>query len=165
MPTYEGDESTLVDYSQEAVETRRKSLIELRNRIESLLEFIPVGVTLSDDNGVVGKITRVCTGASQWANRTWEVTIKGKGLVIEGKKIVYENLDHSISDGNNVHHHKNESICLVDSYGEPGNRLSYLNGTQTRAAAVRIPRAVSRYISECKAEADANKSVVEALAL
>ena len=163
MPTYEGDESVVVSYTKEAVEARKKSLVKLRSRIESLLEFIPVGVTLADDNGVIGRMERVCTGIGQWANREWDVTIKGKGLVIGNNKLVCENLYTSYRDGSNTQQHRGAAFCLLGSDDDRGNTLSWLSGEETRSAAVRLPRALSRYIAECAAETEADRALSEVL--
>jgi hypothetical protein len=72
--------STLTDQIKNAVQARKDSLKELRGRLNEVTAPIPVGVKLSDDQGVVCRVVRVCTGASQWSNRTWEVTIKGRAL-------------------------------------------------------------------------------------
>lgn len=154
-------ESTILDQLTAAVAARKDSLKELRGRIEKLIEPLPVGVVLSDDQGELGKIRRVCTGASQWSNRTWEVTIKGKGLIADGK-LVTETCDRSYWDGNNMHNHSTEPFCLytnsgVDHYNDEA-QLSWLSGRETRALAARLPRAIERYIQECAAEKLANES-------
>lgn len=154
---------SIIDQLTAAVAARKDSLVELRARIEKLIAPLPVGVVLSDDAGEVGKIRRVCTGASQWSNRTWEVTIKGKGLVVDGSKLVSETCDRSYWDGSNMHNHSTEPFCLynnsIDDYYDQRDELDWLSGCETRTIAVRLPRAIERYIQECEAEKVANQAV------
>jgi hypothetical protein len=63
--------STIIEQLETSVSARKDSLIALRARIEKLLVPIPVGVILSDDAGELCRVLRICTGASQWSNRTW----------------------------------------------------------------------------------------------
>jgi hypothetical protein len=152
----ETKESTILEQLTAAVAARKDSLIALRARIESLIEPIPVGVTLADDEGVIGKIKRICTGASQWSNRTWDVTIQGKGLIADGGFLVADICDRSYWDGNNMHHHSTEGFYLGSD--SEGSSLCWLSGKETRKIALRLPRAIERYIEECKAETAANSS-------
>jgi len=153
-------ENTIIDQLTAAVAARKDSLVQLRGRIEKLIAPLPVGVVLADDAGEIGKIRRVCTGASQWGNQTWNVTIKGKGLIAD-RKLVSETCERSYWDGNNMHHHSTEPFCLytgseMDMYDS--EELNWLSGRDTRALALRLPRAIERYIEECKAEEVANKT-------
>ena len=45
-----------------AIGARKDSLKALRARIIDLLDDVPVGVRLNDDQGLVVKVVRVCTG-------------------------------------------------------------------------------------------------------
>jgi hypothetical protein len=159
-------ENTIIKQLEAAVAARQDSLEDLRGRLEKLIAPIPVGVVLADDQGKIGEIRRVCTGASQWSNRTWMVTLKGKGLIAQNGKLVTETCARSYFDGQNMHHHSTEPFCLCadmdDIYDRP--KLSWLSGRETRALALRLPRAIARYIEECKAEAEANENTAEAIA-
>lgn len=156
------NESTILDQLTAAVAARKDSLSDLRARIEKLIEPLPVGVVLGDDEGEIGKIRRVCTGESQWSNQTWNVTIKGKGLIVGGAKLVSETCDRSYWDGSNNHYHSTEPFKIYDGRGdvEDMEQLSWLSGRETRALAVRLPRAIERYIEECRAESAANIATV-----
>jgi len=149
--------STIIEQLETSVSARKDSLIALRARIEKLLVPIPVGVILSDDAGELCRVLRICTGASQWSNRTWDVTITGKAFVVTKTHILAEDLDRSYWDGNNMHHHSSEPFCLGRD-SEDGT-LSWLSGSETRALAVRLPGAIARYMAECEAERTANDAV------
>lgn len=155
--------TSILDQLKAAVSARKDSLAELRSRLETLIAEIPVGVVLIDDEGKVGRIVRVCTGASQWSNCTWDVTIKGKGLVVDGDKLATETCDRSYWDGNNMHHHSTEPFCLYLGPQEDKQELTWLSGKDTRALAVRLPRAIERYIAECVAEKEANQATAQAV--
>ena len=152
--------TSIKDQLAQAVSARKDSLKALRARIIDLLEDVPVGVKLSDDQGLVVKVVRVCTGASQWSNRTWDVTIKGWGLVDANGKLIAENLDGSLWDGNNMHHRSTEPTCLgTDSYDRgdySDTGLSWASGKDTREIAARLPEAIARYMAACEAECAKN---------
>jgi hypothetical protein len=117
---------TITEMLTVAIAARKDSLKALRSRIAEILDPIPVGVVLSDEAGEVCKIVRICTGASQWSNRSWELTIKGTGAIVAGSrdggvagampdsyKLLCEiDLDSSLFDGNNMHHRTDEPTCL-----------------------------------------------------
>jgi len=151
---------TIIEQLTAAVAARKSSLAALRERIMDLIAPIPVGVVLYDDGVEVGRIRRVCTGASQWSNRTWDVTIKGKGLIVAGKLACHDCAE-TYHDGNNLHYHSTEPFCLYTGSGseyEPDrDELSWLSGRETRETALRLPRAIARYIDECEAERAANE--------
>jgi hypothetical protein len=111
--------------------------------------------------GLILKVVRVCSGASQWSNRTWEVTIKGIGYLSADNKVVAEDLDGTYCDGSNMHHRTSEPTCLWDSKGymgdHVGDALSYLSGKETRALATRLPAAIAAYMRDCEAERAANE--------
>lgn len=156
--------STIKDQLTAAVNARKDSLKELRQRIADLVEAVPIGVQLKDDSGMVAKMVRVCTGASQWGNQTWNVTIKGKALLTADGKLIAERLDDSYFDGNNMHYRKTEPTCLGsvgwdDRTGKP-LALDWAGGKDTRALALRLPEAITRYIAECAAEREANSSTL-----
>jgi hypothetical protein len=150
--------STITEQLEAAVAARKDSLKSLRERIAAILAPIPVGVTLRDDAGDVCKIVRVCTGASQWSNRTWEVTIHGRAALASGK-LLCEDLADSKWDGNNTHYRKSEGTCLRHS-DEP---LKWLSGRETRELAKRLPGAIVRYLDECRAEERANNETAAAI--
>jgi hypothetical protein len=149
------NEKSILDQLKDAVSARKDSLAQLRSRIATLIDPLPIGVVLADDQGELGKIERICTGASQWSNRTWDVTLRGTGLVV-GIKLVADTCDRTYWDGSNMHHHSTEAFYLGRDHG--GTELSWLSGRETRALAVRLPRAIERYIAECQAEKQANDS-------
>lgn len=139
-----------------AIDARKHSLKALRGRIEELLDPIPVGVNLSDEGGLVCAIIRVYTGASQRGNRTWDVTIKdvtikGWAAITPDGKLLCEHLDASYSDPT-VPYPRPE-------YAED-QRLSWASGKNTRAAAIRLARAIERYMDECRAEAMQNSATL-----
>lgn len=154
------DATAIKDQLNAAIGARKDSLKALRGRIIDLLEGVPVGVKLADDAGLVVKVVRVCTGASQWSNRTWDVTIKGWGLIDSEGKLIAESLEDSYFDGNNAHYRTSEPTCLgtdghdYGDYGEPG--LSWASGKATRAIAARLPGAIASYMAECRDEQDKN---------
>ena len=143
-----------------AIAARKDSLKALRSRIAEILAPIPVGVVLSDEAGEVCEIDRICTGASQWSNRSWMVTIKGTGAIAAGKLLCEIDLDDSYWDGNNRHSRSDEPTCLWDNGGTQA--LGYLSGPETRACALRLPAAIERYIHQCEAETAANAETLTA---
>ena len=142
-----------------AIGARKDSLKALRARIIDLLDDVPVGVRLNDDQGLVVKVVRVCTGASQWSNQTWGITIKGWAVVDEAGLLVAECLDGWTHDGSNAFTRTSEPTCLV-SHGEPGEELSWSPGNFTRKTAARLPEAIARYMAECEAERAANEAML-----
>ena len=142
----------------EAVAARKGSLTQLRSRIINLIDGIPVGTNLSDQSGLVARIVRVETGASQWANSTWDVTISGWAVVDANGHLIAESLDSRYFDGNNMHHRSDEPTCLPsrdDDYH--GSRaLIWANGASTRAVATRLAPAIVGYLRECTFETEAN---------
>jgi hypothetical protein len=146
---------TVIDQLRAVIKAHKDSLEALRERIAELLDPIPVGVVLSDEQGEVCRIIRVCTGASQWANRTWDVTIRGKGALSPDGKLICELLRDKYWDGNNLHYRKTEPTCSYEG-GEIGDELQWLSSRETRAIAARLPAAIARYMETCKVEAEAN---------
>lgn len=144
---------TALDLLTEAISARQTSLTALRTRLIALTDPIPVGTVLRDSAGEVCRVAPICTGASQWANRRWEVTLTGRGLVANGKLVAGALEDH-LWDGNNMHHHSDEPI-RIGADGD-GDVLRYMRGSDTRALAERLPAAIAAYIGACHAEAAAN---------
>ena len=158
--------SQITEMLTAAIAARKDSLKALRSRIAEILAPIPVGVVLSDEAGEVCEIDRICTGASQWSNRSWMVTIKGTGAIAAGKLLCEIDLDSSVFDGNNMHHRTDEPTCLYTGAnlwdeGYP-QALGYLSGPETRACALRLPAAIERYIHQCEAETAANAETLTA---
>jgi len=152
--------SQITDMLKAAVAARKDSLTALRGRIVDLLEPLPIGVVLADAQGEVLKVVRIYTGASQWSNRKWEVTIKGVGYLHNGQLVAVDCQD-SHHDGNNLHTRTDEPYLLDElDYGEPGASLRWLNGKETRALALRLPAAIERYMDICKAEIEANNATL-----
>lgn len=142
-----------------AIAARRGSLTALRERIVNLLDPVPVGVKLAGDDGsMIAEIVRVHTGASQWSNRTWDVEIRGWGLIDKHGRLIAEVLDGSYWDGNNMHHRTSEPTCLGLSGG--GAVLRWATGAQTREVATALPAAIARYMAECEAEREANAATL-----
>ena len=146
--------TTIIDQLTDIVNAHKDSLENLRERIAKLLEPIPVGTVLKDDRGEVCRIIKVCTGASQWSNRQWDVTITGKAALTINGKLLCDNLADSFFDGKNLHSRTSAPTCRYDP-GEPNNAgddLSYESGKITREMAVRLPVAIARFMDECAAE-------------
>jgi hypothetical protein len=155
---------TITEMLTVAIAARKDSLKALRSRIAEILDPIPVGVVLSDEAGEVCKIVRICTGASQWSNRSWEVTIKGTGAIVAGKLLCEIDLDSSLFDGNNMHLRTDEPTCLytgANLWDDP-QALGYLSGPETRACARRLPTAIERYIRKCESERAENSKTLTA---
>lgn len=152
--------SEITNMLKAAIAARKDSLEALRARMAAVLEPLPIGVTLKDEDGEVLKVQRIYTGASQWSNRRWEVTIKGVGY-LHGGALVAMNCDDSYHDGSNLHTRSDEPYVLNrdHDYGDPEEPgLRWLSGKETRALALRLPAAIERYMAECKAEAEANNA-------
>lgn len=141
------------------IAARKDSLSALRGRLADILDPIPMGVVLSDDDGEVCRIIRVCTGASQWSNHTWGVVIKGRAAIAMTGRLICESLDGSYHDGNNCHWRSTEPTCRYHD-GEPGDALSFATGRDTRALAARLPAAIARYMEICKKEAELNATTL-----
>ena len=156
--------STINEMVTAAVAARKHSLKALRSRIAELLDPIPVGVVLSDDSGDICKIVRICTGASQWANCTWDVTIKGTGAITIGsEKLLCEiDLESCYWDGSNMYNRSSEPTCLYTSRQDERPTLTWLSGAETRALALRLPAAIERYINQCAEEEAANDATINA---
>lgn len=142
-----------------AIRARKDSLIALRERIAELLADVPIGVKLSDEQGLVCKVVRVCTGASQWSNREWDVVIKGRGYLSADGRLVAEQIRDSYFDGSNIHRRSTEPTCLGGN-GYEGGVLDWASGKATRAVAARLPDALARYMAECEAERAANEETL-----
>lgn len=155
--------STITEQLKAAIAARKDSLQKLRERLVELLAPIPVGVVLRDDAGDVCKIMRVYTGASQWSNQTWNVTIDGWAAIASGK-LLCEKLDSRKFDGSNIHYRSSEGTHLS---GRDSSRedppLKWLSGRETRELAKRLPAAIARYMDECRAEEQANAETATAL--
>lgn len=148
---------TIIDQLKTAIAARKGSLAMLRDRIAEIIEPIPVGEILTDEAGEVCRIERVVTGASQWSNRTWEVTIHGSAAITAEGKLLAENLADSLWDGNNRHHRKTEPTVLAsDVYSR--RALKFSSGADTRALAIRLPSAIARYMAECAEETAQNRA-------
>ena len=155
-------DTTIIEQLSAAVRARKDSLSALRERISSLLAPIPVGVVLADDQGEVCRILRVCTGASQWSNQTWTVTIRGRGAITPSGKLLCDDLDSSYFDGSNMHHRSSEPTCRYRN-GEAGDELGYEPGKVTRDVAARLPAAIALYMEVCARETAANESATKSV--
>lgn len=151
---------TIIDQLADHIRARKDTLAALRARIAALLQPIPVGVTLSDDAGPVCRIVRVYTGASQWSDRTWEVTITGTAALTPRGQLLCEQIADRYFDGHNVHHRSSEPTCLSR---DGTDALTYAAGKVTRELAARLPAAIARYMAECAAEAEKNTAAAAAL--
>ena len=148
----------IIDQLTDIVNAHKDSLENLRERIAKLLEPIPVGTVLKDDHGEVCRIIKVCTGASQWSNRQWDVTLVGKAALTPNGKLLCERVADSFFDGNNLHYRTSAPTCLYDP-GEPnnaGDALSCESGKVTREIAARLPTSIARFMGECAAETSEN---------
>jgi hypothetical protein len=156
-------DETITQQLKAAIDARHNSLAQLRERIADLLRDVPVGTTLSDADGVVCAVKQIATGASQWANRTWEVTIYGRGYLAGGELIAAE-IDGEKLDGSNLHYHKTEPYILADRasvYDFPDEpALAWANGLKTRTCALRLAAALARYLAECAEETSANEATL-----
>ena len=152
-------ENNVVDQLRAVIKARRDSLEALRQRIAELLDPIPVGAVLRDEAGEVCRIIRVCTGASQWDNRTWDVTIKGWGALSPDGKLICEVIRGNVWDGQNMHYRTTEPTCRYKN-GEIGDELQWLSSRETRALAVRLPAAIAKYMQECEEETKANHATL-----
>lgn len=162
------DEVTML--LQNAVQARKDSLQNLRERIATLLAPIPIGAKLYEDNGsFLCEVHRIYTGASQWANTTWEVTIKGIGYVTTGQLLIAVNCDQSHYDGNNMHtrstepyvlHLRGDDDCENESDYRERNMLHFASGKDTRDVATKLPAAIAKYMEECKQEQEANDATL-----
>lgn len=147
----------IIEEIKEAVSANKDSVSELRNRIRELLSVIPVGTALKDEQGEVCSIVSMYTGASQWSNRTWDVTIRGWGAITPGQQIICEDLASRKSDGNNIHYRLTEPTML----GEPGDdrseiKLRWASVADTRAIARRLPAAIAAYMASLEADTAEN---------
>jgi len=145
----------IINQLRAVIRAHQDSLAALRQRIAELLDPIPVGAVLRDEAGEVCRIIRVCTGASQWDNRTWDVTIKGWGALSPDGKLICEVIRGNVWDGQNMHYRTTEPTCRYKN-GEIGDELRWLSGRETRAIAERLPAAIARYMDRCRVEAEAN---------
>jgi hypothetical protein len=154
----DGAMDEIIDLLESAIEERKESLVELRARILALVDPIPVGVVLSDEEGVVGHVASIHTGGSQWANCRWEVTLRGWGLVVDWPDghlyMVCKDVPESKWDGDNMHYHHGEP------YKSDGQVVRFLRGDLTRDVARRLPGAIARYIAECRRERAANDATI-----
>ena len=91
--------TSIQDQLAAAVGARKDSLKALRGRIIDLVRHAPVGVKLTDDQGVIVEVVRLFTGASQCDNRTWDVTIKGWGVDRGSEPGVELGLDITFTSG------------------------------------------------------------------
>ena len=151
--------SSIIDQLESHIQARKSSVIALREHIATLLAPIPVGVVLSDDAGEVCRVVKICTGASQWSNRRWEVTIYGRGYLTASGLLLAKKIDESHHDGHNLHTRSNEAFCTVRR-GEADRELDFTAGAETRTIATRLPVAVARYMEHCQAEAAANAATL-----
>jgi len=156
----------VTDLLRAAIAARKDSLIALRSRIVGLLADVPIGTSLSDKQGLVCRVARICTGASQWSNRTWDVTIKGRGYITDTGRLLATEIDESKWDGSNMHHHSSEPIVegsnayAYYSRDADDRGLLFASGKDTRALAARLAAALERYMMECQTEQQANDATL-----
>ena len=146
-----------------ALTTRDKSVKSLRAAMLTALDPIPMHAVIADAAGEICRIVPVKTGASQWANTTWEITIKGWAAITPAGEMLVECLDRSESDGNNVHYRSTEPT-VSDDYEFP---LKFCGAAILRSAARRLPAAIANYVEalgqKCSAEAAANAAAESTL--
>ena len=158
--------TSIEDQLAAAVGARKDSLKALRYRIIDLVRHVPVGVKLTDNQGVIVEVVRLFSGASQWDNSTWDVTIKGWGLLDAQGNLIAEEIDSSLWDGNNMHHRSTEPTCryhgahAMDTQNH--DALRWTNGKNTRTIAERLPEGLARYMAECETEREANDATLRA---
>lgn len=156
---------TIIDQLRAAVDARRGSVEGLRGRIADLLGPIPVGTVLEGPEARDRlEVMRISTGASQWSNRTWEVTIRGRGYLFDGRLLAIE-CDQSYFDGSNLHQRTSERYVLDpgrDGCPSEEPALRWLSGRDTRAVAAGLPEAVAAYMERCEAERAANDATLTA---
>jgi hypothetical protein len=154
--------TTIKDQLSAVIAARKNSIIALRGRIADLLSDVPVGTILSDSEGEVCRVIRVCTGASQWSNRTWDVTIKGRAYLAPSGKMLAEDIDGSYWDDHNMHTRSTEPT-MGYAHGEANDTVyGFASGADTRVAAVRLAGAIERYMATCAAEVEANEATAVA---
>ena len=161
----DSDLETLTAQLRSLIEKRRQTLSDLRERIVEMVCDIPIGVCLSDDGGIVCNVVRVYTGASQWSNRTWVVTLKGRAyLTITDQMIAVNCKQWMTDDRGNMHTRSTEpylrSLSNFEDEPEEPKGLEWASGSETRKLAVRLPAAIARYMAECEAEAQANATTL-----
>jgi hypothetical protein len=117
---------------------------DLRERIYSMLKPIPMGTVLSDDEGEVCRIVKVCAGASQW-DRGWDVTLVGRAVLSGWGRIMAVKIDRQYWDGNNMHWRTPGIYTYVDR--EVGEELGYEPSIGLRKFARRVPGAVAKYLA------------------
>lgn len=149
----------LTKHLSKAIKAKRASLKELRSTIMDLLCEVPTGTILRGPDGQTAVLRKVVTGASQWDNRTWDVTIEGRGLIMNGDMACHD-CNHSKWDGNNMHYRSTESYCLGHAEGPV---LDFLPGPELRKLAGWLPSALASFVADCEAEAAANNSIAQTL--
>lgn len=146
--------NTITEQLAAAIAARKGSLEELRGRIADILDPIPVGVHLQCGPHQV-RIIRVVAGASQWANREWDATIKGWGAqIVASGALVCSVLGDRIFFGNNLHARK------TGPHSTDRDELSFAAGAVTREIARALPAAIEAYMAECAAETAANTATL-----
>lgn len=140
-----------------AVDARKGSLQALRQRIWSLLEALPVGVRLKDDDGLVCRIVRAEADGYQSGWSAPGIRLTGNAAINEHDQLVscsdFLDSDHN---GSNLFHRRG-LVRLRHPEGE-GDTLPPLSGKETRALALRLPAALAQYVAECEAETAANEA-------
>ncbi len=152
------DSAALVAALSAAVAARKSSLTALRERIAALLAPLPIGVKLlGEERKEICRVVRICTGASQWSDRTWEVTIRGTGYLVDGKLLAADVAQDYFDGRNNLHTRSSEPYILGAEPADQG-ALRWLSGQETRGIAARLPGAIARYMADCETERQANNS-------
>lgn len=130
----------------------------LAEAIVTMLEPLPNGTVLKTASHTV-EMRKVYCGCSQWSNRTWDVTGKEDGYLVDGGLIRDE--DPSVWDGNNRHDRKTPLYLSADSEGESGLKLA--TAKVLRSLARELPEALAKYIAGKQADTAETKAAQAAL--
>lgn len=135
----------------------RKTRDTLAEAIAGMLEPMPNGTTLQVGQHKV-EMRKVFCGCSQWANRTWDVTGKADGYLVDGQLI--RNEDPDVWDGNNRHYRK--TPLYLDSTGE-GEALRLAPAKTLRSLAKDLPQAIAEWVARKQVDTAATAEATTAL--